>query len=141
MKKAAGLFGSIVLIFIGIAALAPTTLYTLTGLYLFGALAIGNGLNIGMLGSFAALLIPTISLGCLFWLTIRHRRLSLQTIPRLVWASLLAGVLASAYVSFQLGFPSAHALHPWFMLGGGPLLLTPLVLSIIWYRGRNRNPE
>jgi len=141
MKDVSGRLGSILLVLIGVIALTPTTFYTLIGLLMFGALAIEKGLNSAMLGAFSALLIPASSLGCLFWLTIRHRHLRLRTIPKLVWISLTAGVLTSVYMSLELGLPTAEPAQTWFVLGGGPLLFTPLLVFVIWFRGRNPNPQ
>ncbi|TVO57791.1 hypothetical protein [Denitromonas halophila] len=141
MKDVAGRVGSIVLVLLGFAAIAPTAFVTLFGLFVTGGLAFKDGLNATMLWTAIALLVPTASLACLLWLTTRHRSLRLSEVPALVWTGLAAGVLAGLYMTAKLPPASINTASTWFKIGGGPLLLAPVVVFIIWYRGRNTNPE
>lgn len=130
--------------------LLPTTLLYLGGLLLallvyFGEA--GGGFQLEFLPFFAVLTLPGYGLYCLWWLVIKHRKITFQEVPKSIWAGVIAGSLIALLAVFTFagsGFKSPTEFNPvkknielMVIYGGGPLIVA-LTLVVILRQRRGR---
>lgn len=142
---------SVLLVGILITAVLPTTAVYIIGLAISIAGTLGTntqGFNPAFLYFTMLLLIPGYSLCCLWWLIFKFQNISLNRLPKKIWAGLIIGILISVLFLFPSIKSASESLITYitdrdqlrndYIFGGGPLLITLATLLFVYLKNSRK---
>lgn len=91
------------------------------------------------------LLLPGYSLYSLWWLIVKYKNLTLDTIPKRIWVGLIMGIALALWVNLPIRLEPpefismSDYLHNKVDYGLGPVVVAMTVIFIIYFKNRSNN--